>query len=534
MTSHIDKVFFGWLVSLHRLPESTTYLTTPLPMLTNDFKNDAVPSRAPLMAPATQTSSSLPEIANLPAEPGLTLARALVAIEFDDLPEAVVQCVKLFTMDTLGVIAGAATAPGMTALIEALTEWETDGVATLLLNGRRVNPVSAALANGAAGHSLDFDDQHDPARIHAFCVVLPAVLAAVEAQSVKRPVSGQQMITALAVGVELFCRLGLTCYNSLGKGWHPTTALGTLAAAAATARIFGLDAQQTAQAMGVAFVQLSGTTQFIADGALAKRVGPGFAARSGVLAAQLARHGLTGPLRFLEGKAGLFYLYEQGEVKADILFADLGGKENKDWRLLELSMKPFPCCRCTHTVIQLAQDLRAQGVVAADIERGTIELGKVNGQIVGARFDRRHPNPVVHAQFNAAYAFAVALVDGQVTIPSFTAARITADDVAFASKLDYQDASDIEPTAVAPARVRLFMKDGTEKTVERWRMKGAPNDPMSDEEIVAKFSACLQYGFRSNAAAIHALRDNIMRLETATDSTTLIAAFNACRAIGSE
>ena len=505
-------------------------------MSTNELKSDAAPSRTPLMQAAPQPPSSMPEIAHLPVEPGLTLASALVDITFDDLPDSVVQCVKLFTMDTLGVIAGAASAPGMTALISALTEWESDGVATLLLNGRRVNPVSAALANGAAGHSLDFDDQHDPARIHAFCVVLPAVLAAIEAQSIKQPshpVTGKQMITALAVGVELFCRLGLACYNSLGKGWHPTTALGTLAAAAAAARIFELDAQQTAQAMGVAFVQLSGTTQFIADGALAKRVGPGFAARSGVLAAQLARHGLTGPLRFLEGKAGLFYLYERGEVKADILFSNLGGKNSQDWRLLELSMKPFPCCRCTHTVIQLALDLRAQGLVADDIERGTIELGKVNGQIVGARFDRHHANPVVHAQFNAAYAFAAALVDGQVTIPSFTAERITAEDVAFASKLDYQDAIDIEATAVAPARVRLMLKDGTEKTVERWRMKGAPNDPMSDDEVMAKFASCLEYGFHSNTASIHALRDCIMRLETAADSTTLITAFNACRNIGS-
>src|SRR6202021_2644082 len=101
-------------------------------------------------------------------------------------------------------------------------------------------------------------------------------------------------------------RLALACYNSLGKGWHPTTALGNMAAAAAAARVFQLSAEQTLHAMALGFVQLSGTTQFIADGALAKRVGPGFAARSGLLAAHLARAGITGPCRFLEGEAGLF------------------------------------------------------------------------------------------------------------------------------------------------------------------------------------------------------------------------------------
>ena len=89
----------------------------------------------------------------------------------------------------------------------------------------------------------------------------------------------------MAAGVELFCRLGLACYNSLGKGWHPTTALGSMAAAATAGHIFGLDADRMVHALGLAFVQMSGTTQFIADGALAKRMGPGFAARSGVMAA---------------------------------------------------------------------------------------------------------------------------------------------------------------------------------------------------------------------------------------------------------
>ncbi|QZN98827.1 MmgE/PrpD family protein [Chenggangzhangella methanolivorans] len=348
---------------------------------------------------------------------GREIAATLAAIGYDDIPADVVEIVKLFTLDTLGVIGGARRAPGMTELLSALTEWETAGKATLLLNGRTANPATAALANGAAAHSLDFDDQHDQARIHAFCVILPAVLAAIEA---KRDVSGREAITALAVGVEVFCRIGLACHNSLGKGWHPTTSFGSISAAAACAKVFGLDAEKTLHAMALAFVQLSGTTQFIADGALAKRVGPGFAARSGLLAAQMAKHGVTGPYRYLDGKAGLFELYERGEAIPELLTEGLG----ESWRIRELSMKPYPCCRCTHTVIQLALDVRAEGIAPDDIESGVIEIGKVNRQIVGSRFDQSHPNPVVHAQFNAAYAFAAALVDGKVDISTFTPDRI--------------------------------------------------------------------------------------------------------------
>ncbi|WP_020187835.1 MmgE/PrpD family protein [Methylopila sp. 73B] len=453
---------------------------------------------------------------------GREIASTLAALRHADLPDDVVGVVKLFTLDTLGVIGGAARAPGMSELLAALTEWETSGKATLLLSGAGANPATAALANGAAAHSLDFDDQHDQARIHAFCVVLPAVLAAIEA---KRDVSGREALTALAVGVELFCRLGLACYNSLGKGWHPTTALGSISAAAAAAKIFGLDAEKTLHALALAFVQLSGTTQFIADGALAKRVGPGFAARSGLLAAQMAKHGVTGPYRFLEGQAGLFELYERGEVRPDLLTEGLG----ETWRIRELSMKPYPCCRCVHTVIQLALDLRAEGIKPADVAHGVIELGKVNRKIVGSAFDRTHPSPVVHAQFNAAYAFAAALVDGKVDIATFTPDRIRADDVAFAALFESVDALDMEPTAVPPARVRLQLTSGRAVEVVRWTMKGAPDDPMSLEETVAKFRSCLRWGMNARDADMSALERAIMSLDAQPDAEVLISLFRGCQ-----
>lgn len=452
---------------------------------------------------------------------GREIAKTLAAIGYDDIPADVIEIVKLFTLDTLGVIGGARRAPGMTELLSALTEWETAGKSTLLLNGRMTNPATAALANGAAAHSLDFDDQHDQARIHAFCVILPAVLSAIEA---KRDVSGREAITALAVGVEVFCRIGLACHNSLGKGWHPTTALGSISAAAACAKVFGLDAEKTMHAMALAFVQLSGTTQFIADGALAKRIGPGFAARSGLLAVQMAKHGVTGPYRYLDGKAGLFELYERGEVSPEMLTDGLG----ETWRIRELSMKPYPCCRCTHTVIQLALDVRAEGVKPEDIESGVIEIGKVNRQIVGSRFDQSHPNPVVHAQFNAAYAFAAALVDGKVDISTFTPDRIRAADVSFASIFDSADAADMEPTAVPPARIRLQLKSGRSVELTRWTMKGAPNDPMSLEETVAKFRSCLRWGMDADDASLKALEDATMSLDALVDASLLIRLFRGC------
>ena len=449
------------------------------------------------------------------------LAAWSAALAWDDLPAPVRRTLLDFVLDTLGVIGGAAQAPGLGPLRAALAAWEpAGGIATPLLGGPRLAPPSAALANGAAAHALDFDDQHDPARIHAFCVVLPAALAVAEAEGA---IDGRRFLTAIAAGVEIFCRLGLACHGSLGRGWHPTTQLGTPAAAATAARLMGLDAAQTVHAMGLAFTQMGGTTQFIADGALAKRLGPGFAARSGVLAAQLARAGLTGPWRWLSGKAGLFHLHEQGDVVPALLQDGLG----ESWRLADLSMKPYPCCRCTHTVIDLALALRQEGLRPERIASGEIFLGRVNRQIVGAGFDPAAPNPVVHAQFNACYAFAAALRDGAVTIPSFAPARIRAEDLRFATRLVTQEATELASADIAPARLRLVLTDGSVLERGKPTMKGSPEEPLARDEVLAKFRACLAAGFGTPAAKADGFAGLVETLPDLPDVAALVTAFRA-------
>ena len=326
------------------------------------------------------------------------------------------------------------------------------------------------------------------------------------------------------LGVEIFCRLGLTAFNSLGKGWHPTTALGHFAAAVAAAKIFRFDADKLCNALGLAFVQLGGTTQSIADGAHSKRLGPGFAARDGVTAAHFAQAGLTGPYRFLEGDAGLFALHVRGEAEPSQLIGGLG----EEWRLLDMSMKPYPCCRCTHTVIQIGLELREEGIRPDAVESGEIGLGKVNWQIVGANFaPETAPNAVVHAQFNAAYALARALTDGAVKLDSFKPDAILAPEMALARRLSSVDAKEIEPTAIAPARVELKLRDGTKVERSRQVMKGSPEEPMTQQEVMEKFAACFEFGLGVPKAESQPLADAVLSLERSDDVASLVRLFPA-------
>lgn len=441
----------------------------------------------------------------------LGLCETISRWRYEDLPREVVAALKSLIIDALGVIGGAAQAPGIPELNARLARWEKDGSATGLIGKRRYSPPNAALANGAATHALDFDDQHDPARVHTNCVTLPVLLATAEDLG-KR--SGRDFLLAYAVSAELHARLGLACYNSLGKGWHPTMIFGTLSASLGAGRLLGLNAERLNNALGLAFHQASGSAQSMRDGVLSKRLGAGFAARAAVLGAFLAADGLSGTRRTLEGSAGLFALYERNEVKPGLLLDGLG----ETWRIPEYSFKPYPCCRCNHTAIGLGIKLHADGIEPEAVETVEIRLGHTNWLTVGEPYDARRDS-VVHAQFNVSYSFARALIDGRVDLRSYQQPNITKPAVvALAARTTVVADPAIEPTAIEPARVKLRCRDGKLVEVGSDTIKGSPQDPMSEAELIAKFRDCLDFGLGASASAADRLAGVVLDLERSRDA----------------
>ena len=446
------------------------------------------------------------------------LAFQLASLRETPLPPALVERAKLLILDSFGVLAGAATSPAVKEVADAIGAWESAGRATVLLNGRPASPASAALANGTAAHALDFDDQHDPARIHTLCTVLPAVLAAAEDAG---GLSGGALLRAVIVGAEFSSRLGLCCYRSLEHGCHPTAALGTLAAAAAAGTVYGLGPDQMLGALSLAFVQMGGTTQSNADGALSKRMGAGFAARGGVWSAHLARHGLAGPHRFLEGEAGLFRMYQRSDVRPDALLAQLGHR----WEMADVSLKPFPCCRASHASLQIALELHGEGIRPEDIEGVDVHLGKVNHLMVGGRFSPEGKNAVVHAQFNLAYGFAEALRTGSVTLRTFQRSTIEAADRAAIDRVRCIESSDIDQGSVAGVKMDVRLRSGASLQRLRTRVKGSPDEPMTREETIRKFRDCVEFGTGASRARTDRFIDCVLRLEDRTTVATLVNEF---------
>jgi 2-methylcitrate dehydratase PrpD len=460
-----------------------------------------------------QDAATAPSV--LPEGYSQALCERFARLTYEDLPPEVVSTTKALILDTLGVIGGAARAPGIAELNARLARWERSGSATGLIGRRAYSPPTAALANGAAAHALDFDDQHDPARVHTSCVVLPTLLAT--AQDVGK-VNGRDFLLAMALGAELHARLGLACYGSLGKGWHPTMVFGTLAASVAAARLLRLDAGGIANALGMAFHQASGSAQSMRDGVLSKRLGPGFAARNAVVAAFFAADGLTGTRRTLEGSAGLFALYERNEVRPEILTEALGSA----WRVPQYSFKPYPCCRCNHTAIGLGIRLHGEGICGDDVAAIEIGMGHVNWLTVGEPYDPARDS-VVHAQFNASYGFARALEDGRVDLASYAPRALGAPRIVALTRLTRVVSDrEIEPTAIEPARVQVTLKSG--EVIERASstIQGSPEEPMSETELVDKLRGCLEFGLGARQGAADRLAEAVLALDRADDAAQAI------------
>jgi 2-methylcitrate dehydratase PrpD len=474
---------------------------------------------AAVTSPKSNIASLRPETSGVPAE-GFSreVSAAYENWDFEKLPDAVVRRIKLFVLDTLGVIAAASNAPGIGELNRLFSGWEKTGPSTALIGKWRASPPTAALANGAAAHALDYDDNHDPGRVHAYAVILPAVLATAEALD---RVSGRDFIVALATGVELQARLGLAAPKSMPLGWHPTTVMGALGAGAAAARLLQLHGNSFSDAIGLSFHQAAGTIQALNDGTLAKRAGPGFSARNGVTAAFLAASGLTGPARYLEGDAGLFNVYARAEVAPSELLDGLGSR----WEILTHSMKPYPCCRCTHNAIAIGKALHAEGVAADSIESVVIGMGKTNNKIVGGAYDVSR-NSMVHAQFNACYCFAAALIHGEVELATFQAPQITEPAVAaLAARASVAIDDTIDPAAMSPTRVTIGFRDGRRDVRFLEHMEGSPEQPLSETEVVEKFVKCMNAGLNAGRSEIDRLANIVLDMDNLEDVTDIVKAF---------
>lgn len=432
-------------------------------------------------------------------------AKNFIQLQYEDLPQEAIEMAKKEVLDLIGVAIAGFSAPGVKELLEIITDWGGKKESQIILSSQKVPAPMAAQVNATMAHALDYDDVHDPAVMHPGVVIIPTCLAMAERRG---QVDGREFITAVVLGVDMICRLALAVWpgydpsspekmekgfqsERVKQGWHLTTLMGHLASAGAAGRLLALDEDRMIHAFGIAYHQCSGNLQCRIEGAHTKRMGPGFAARSGIVSALMAEKGITGVKNCLEGEQGLYRMYFQGGYHSNSLIKDLGTY----FEGLNVSIKPYPCCRGIHTYIDATLGLiQEQKVRPEEVEE--IRLFSDEGGYYALCMPletRIRPRNSVEAQFSIPWGVATALAKGKVGMEHFTESAIQDReilDVAEKIRVEIDHRLD-RADRIPPAKIEIKTRQGQVFLKQVDSPLGSPERPMSFDDCVRKFKDCI-------------------------------------------
>jgi 2-methylcitrate dehydratase PrpD len=447
-----------------------------------------------------------------------TIAGFGAELRFDALPDAVVAKVKLHVLDLLGVALAASSMDFAAAIATVARGMGGPPEATAIGLGERVPAPWAALVNGTLAHGLDYDDTHAEAVVHVSAAAVPAALAACEAAHG----DGRGFLTALALGMEVSVRLGLVAPGAFhDRGFHPTGVCGAFGAALIAGKLAGLGAAPLADALGVAGSQAAGLLEFLTDGTSVKRVHPGWAAHSGVVAARLAAAGVTGPHGVFDGRFGLFRSHlGAGEWNLAALTDALGRR----WHLLDISLKPYPCCHMNHAFIDCAAALQtAHALVPEAIEEVECFIHPREVPVVcEPAATKRAPQNDYDAKFSLPYAVASQLVRGHVAIDDFTDAAIGDPAVrALMARVVYREDAGNDYPRYFPGWMRVRLRDGRVLEHREPINRGHAERPLTEDAVRTKFLRNAALAIPADAA--EAVMAAVASLEQARDLTRLAA-----------
>jgi 2-methylcitrate dehydratase PrpD len=415
----------------------------------------------------------------------LTLAQWAAALRYEDLPADVVRESKRRILDVIGLSLAGAETPFGRSVREASLALAPTGPSRILGLGDRTGVAYAAFTNGAFSQALEYDDTHNESIVHMSSPAVAAALALADAH----PLSGRDLILAVALGNEISCRVGSVSSGELHKrGFHPTGIFATFGAAYLASKLLGLDAEAMARAAGIAGSFASGLLECWVDGTQTKFLHPGWSAQSGIVAAHLAKAGTTGPAAVFEGRWGLFASHvQQAEAHRD--FTRIDNKLGDLWESRNASFKPFPSAHVIHPYITAAIRLHAQGIGSAQIARVDCPVTQFIVTIVCEPTSEKFaPATDSHGRVSLQYSIAEALYYGRLGKSAYATESLHNSDIlSLARRVHYH----VDPAYPGPGRfkgaVKVTLTDGRViEELEEYN-RGSAENPMPDSELEAKF-----------------------------------------------
>jgi len=415
------------------------------------------------------------------------LTKFCAELRINELPPEVVDRVKYFALDFVGVAARGSLEDSTKAMYRFVKEMGPTTKGGVIIGTKmRTSYQYAAMANGTSGHSLELDDVTNEASLHPAVAIFPAAFAACEMANK----NGKRLIEGVVLGYDVMIRLGkaLGPKEHYSRGFHPTGTCGTFGATATVAKILGLSEAQMVDAFGIAGSQAAGSMEFLAQGAWTKRMHPGWAAHNGIIASLLAKKGFKGPSTILEGRDGFLHAYSLN-ADANKVLEGIGSS----FEIMRTSIKPHACCRYMQPPIDgILKIIKENQIKAEEVEKVTLGILKAGFPIIVTPEEIKYnPKSVVDAQFSMPFGAAAAILYGETSLNQFREKIIQSPEMKqMMDRVRCVEDPELEKVFPKqwPATAEVKTKDGRTFSTRIDYPKGDPENPLSWEELIKKFN----------------------------------------------
>ncbi|HED6851870.1 TPA: MmgE/PrpD family protein [Campylobacter coli] len=437
------------------------------------------------------------------------LADFIFNLQYENIPDAVVQRAKELMLDSLGTAIAASKEECVLNAFKAFENLSTEKNTPVWVNDKKLDPIYAAMLNGIASHALDFDDTHTEAILHASAILTPLCLS----YGFHISKDAKKIIKAFIVGWEVAARVGIASKGTFHKrGFHTTAIAGIFGSVSASAVLLDLNKQQIINALGLAGSFASGINEFLSNGSNSKVLHIANAIKNGILVVNFAKNNMSGPLSIFEGRDNIFKCFGI-EQECDKTELDKGLGEI--WQSMQVSIKPYPSCHFAHGLIDCAIALKNDGLKADEIKSIRCFVDEVPISFICDPLEAKYtPNSAYEAKFSMPFLMALGFFDGKITLKSYQDLK-RKEVLEFAQKITYEKRKSQGFPKYFPGHMEAILQDGKVICKDIFINKGNFDNPLSFDELKDKFINNAKENLTMDK--IHDILEQIKHLEKQTD-----------------